>query len=122
MPTYGDLEETKRPLGLTTGNANATIEQFLQDADGYINDRIRIYGGTVPAADPEKRLKSLSERFARELWWKEQNPKHSTSGLEGIKEEIRTYIKALYRQVDDDDAVKGSFGKTTGNVRSGNGV
>lgn len=122
MPVYGDLEEIKRVLGLTTNNANATLEAFLQEADGYINDRIQIYGGTTPAADPDKRLKSLSEQFALEKWYKRENPKHSTTGIEGIKEEIRTYIRAIYRKVDDDESVSGSFGKTSGNVRSGFGV
>lgn len=120
--TYGSLEQVKFAVHVETDNQNAEIEGYLQDADGFINDKYSALGGTAPIQQPSPRVKALSEQYAIARYWERNNPDHPTRNLEGVKSEIVLHIRSLFTSTTDDGMTHGRFGKTDGSVSSGHGI
>lgn len=119
MPEYGSREEVKRALHLTNiNNMDGEIDTYLQQANGYIIDKmVLLTGGSSIITDStkRKRLNDFAEQFAIVKYRENNVPNYNGQKLDTVKREIKDHIEAFYVKRTEGISHR-TFGKTDSKI------
>ena len=113
-----DLRETKRRLNLpdSVGTSDAKIQDFMQEADNYVNIQISPHA-TIPITNPGPELVSLASGLAATIfnYWQTPVKDRNLSGIQEWKKFVSDHINAVYARKSESGLGGGNlFGKTSG--------
>ena len=96
---YSDLRKTKKRCNIpdTVKNADEKIEEFMTEADNYINTQVGLHAVT-PIADPDDELIDLGSSLAAASfnYWQTPAKDRTLEGIAEWKKSIQEHILTAY--------------------------
>jgi hypothetical protein len=119
----GSVQAVMLQLDIEGQNATAKVEQYIQDGRSFLEEQQQ-KAGLDPTTNPTKREIQLIENYAVGKYTLNNTKSHSEVLFTSARTDIKTHISAILQNKTEDDIATGSnqFKKSTGNVRSGNGL
>lgn len=102
MP-YGVVDDVKASLHIAVNITGQDPEflRMIQLADDFINTILQMFV-TIPLANPiPDQIRRLSNKLAIEWYYHYNTPMHPMEGIDSVKKEIETYIRAVYGKLSD---------------------
>jgi hypothetical protein len=125
--SYGNLDEVKNKLGITTNNEDDMIEDCLTEAQNEIDSAIALITGSSPSLNQSgqsipPQLHSYANKYAIARYYYYTQPDHP---MEATKDALRAqnvFIKTFYSGQLEDGTAAQTFSKTNSSVGVNNGL
>jgi len=117
LADYGTSDIVKRRLGIDTSitDVDSAIDDYLEEADEFINTRVKLMKGTQPdTSDAE--LLALGSSLAAALYTYWNSSKKDIKPVEHFKQSIVDHLKVEYSSMMDDTS-QNTFSKTSSKIK-----
>lgn len=121
--SYGNLDEVKNKLGVTTNNEDDFIEDCLTEAQNEIDSAITLLTGSAPPAQSiPPQMHSYANKYAIARYYYYTQPDHPMEPTKDALRALNIFIKTQYSGQLEDGTAAQTFSKTNSSVYPGNGI
>lgn len=121
--SYGNLDEVKIKLGVTTNNEDDMIQDCLVEAQNEIDSAIMLITGSAPPTQSiPPQMHSYANKYAVARYYYYTQPDHPMEPTKDALRALNIFIKTQYSSQLEDGTAVNTFSKTSGSVSVGNGL
>jgi len=117
MADYGTLADVKRKVKINTGatEADDELNDYLEDADEFINTRVTLMNETAPITGDEE-LNSLGTKLAAAYYNYWTSPVKDLESSKYFEKKVIDHLRAKFTGTMEEGITQNTFSKTSSRI------